>query len=144
MEISQLPSPSSILQNVINALGVDPATFAREIGFARPDNLYKVLKGKAAPSWGTLIKLATRYQEVSAEFLVRGEGEVFRKRPEREEGAQQQAMISFAAPMAAQRAAADYATLLDQKDEIINLLKTENEFLKTLIIKPPQPTPHQN
>lgn len=150
MENDQLPFYSLILQRVINALGVAPANFAREIGFARPDNLYKILKGKTAPGWGTLIKLATRYRNVNAEFLLRGEGDVLKEfKTEQSQNPQaqlrQEALLDInGVDKAELNPTTVLMAVIEQKDVIIELLKTENEFLKTLIPKPPQPTTHQD
>ena len=68
--------PAEIIKEVIVALNLDVAKFSREIGNNRPDNIHKVLEGKAAPTWATMQKIATRFPELSAEFLLRGTGPV--------------------------------------------------------------------
>ena len=68
--------PAEIIKEVIAALNLDAAKFSREIGNSRPDPIYKILDGKTSPTWATMQKIATRFPELSAEFLLRGAGPV--------------------------------------------------------------------
>lgn len=108
-------TPAEILKAIIKALGTDAAKFSREIGNDRPDNIYKVTEGKVSPSWDTLIKIATRYRNLNADFLLRGVGPVLSESEE-------------------------YTPLTpDDKDRMIEYLKGENAFLREIITKRPHP-----
>lgn len=122
-------TPSEILKSVIQALNTDTAKFSREIGFPRPDNIYKVLDGKANPSWDTLIRIASRFEEVSADFLLRGRGSVII-------GHTVQAEDMPPPIVSAPVALSEKDILLAERDRVIQVLKEENTFLKSLIPKP--------
>jgi hypothetical protein len=139
-------TPSQILKSVIEALQTDTARFSREIGNARPDNIYKVLEGKANPGWDTLIRIATRFEELSADFLLRGKGDVFRAAVSDSQIGQNnnyQKNIQGTAVYGTENGqvitggnVTESEKLLSEKDKIIDILKHENEFLKSLIPRP--------
>lgn len=128
--------PSEILKSVIQALNTDTAKFSREIGFARPDNVYKVLEGKANPSWDTLIRIASRYEEVSADFLLRGRGDVIKGHTtiaDHQIGDDNNYQKNLQILSVVQ---SEKDLLLAERERVIQVLKEENTFLKSLIPKP--------
>jgi hypothetical protein len=139
-------TPSEILKAVIQQLNTDTSKFSREIGNERPDNIYKILEGKTNPNWDTLIRIATRFEEISADFLLRGKGEVITNKGVLDsqigDGNNYQKNISDSKLVGTVNAQVNSPAniedlVIKEKDKIIEILKNENEFLKSLIPKPP-------
>lgn len=56
---------------------IDQKTLALEIGVT-PAAINKVIKGNGTPGSKVLMSILSVYSDISAEWLMRGEGEVFR------------------------------------------------------------------
>ncbi len=67
---------------LINSLGITKNKFSNEIKVSAPviHNIIKARRSK--PSFEILSKILTTYKEVNADWLLRGEGEVWRKHTE--------------------------------------------------------------
>jgi transcriptional regulator with XRE-family HTH domain len=60
---------------LIESKKMTPYGFSKELGFDKPAKLYTILKGKVKPSYDTLETILTKFEDVSAEWLLRGDGE---------------------------------------------------------------------
>lgn len=52
--------------------------FSKELGFDKPAKLYTILRRKTKPSFETLVAIATTYQDIDCNWLLRGTGDAFR------------------------------------------------------------------
>lgn len=62
----------------INKEGISPAHFADEIGVQR-SSVSHILSGRNNPSFDFIQKILLRYKNLSAEWLITGEGDMFKK-----------------------------------------------------------------
>lgn len=66
------------LTHLMQLKKLTPYAFSKELGFSKPAKLYAILHKKAKPSFDTLLTIATRYDDVSCDWLLRGLGEPVR------------------------------------------------------------------
>jgi transcriptional regulator with XRE-family HTH domain len=62
----------------INKEGVSPAHFADEIGVQR-SSVSHILSGRNNPSFDFIQKILQRYKNLSAEWLIMGSGDIYKK-----------------------------------------------------------------
>jgi hypothetical protein len=72
------------LLSLISALNLNINQFAKEIGYDRPDKIYKLTKGENKPSYETLHTIGTVYPQVSMDWLIMGVGPMFRGQADQE------------------------------------------------------------
>jgi transcriptional regulator with XRE-family HTH domain len=66
------------LAYLIESKKMTPYGFSKELGFDKPAKLYTILRGKVRPSYDTLETILTKFEDVSAEWLLRGYGDPVR------------------------------------------------------------------
>ncbi len=64
----------SRLEQVIKWSGMTTNQFAKQIGLARPDNLYHIKSGRIGLSQGVVKRIVESYPEISSGWLLTGEG----------------------------------------------------------------------
>lgn len=69
------------LQQLITGLDVSVLEFARQLGEKRGEKVYHILHGRLKPRYETLEKILAAYPDVNADWLLRGEGPMFRTLP---------------------------------------------------------------
>jgi transcriptional regulator with XRE-family HTH domain len=69
------------LQELIEALDLSVLEFARQLGEHRGEKVYHVLHGRLKPRYDTLEKILTVFPQVNGDWLIRGEGLMFRSLP---------------------------------------------------------------
>jgi transcriptional regulator with XRE-family HTH domain len=69
----------SRLQQLIDALNVSVLEFARQLGERRGEKVYHILHGRLKPRYDTLEKILAAYPQVNADWLLRGEGLMFKQ-----------------------------------------------------------------
>lgn len=57
--------------------GITVNQLAKELSYDRPEKLYSILRQRNKPSYETLLDILTRYPELSAEWLIRGQGNMY-------------------------------------------------------------------
>lgn len=62
---------------MIEATGLTTNAFAATLEDVSPNQLYNIINGRNAPSFGLLVKIAERHPEVNMMYLLLGEGPVF-------------------------------------------------------------------
>lgn len=67
------------LQQLIDALNVSVLEFARQLGERRGEKVYHILHGRLKPRYDTLEKILVAYPQVNGDWLLRGEGLMFRQ-----------------------------------------------------------------
>lgn len=67
------------LQQLIDALNVSVLEFARQLGERRGEKVYHILHGRLKPRYDTIEKILTAYPQVNADWLLRGEGLMFKQ-----------------------------------------------------------------
>lgn len=70
------------LQQLIDALDISVLEFARQLGEKRGEKVYHILHGRLKPRYETLEKILQTYPDVNADWLLRGEGLMFRTLPQ--------------------------------------------------------------
>ncbi|WP_421827554.1 XRE family transcriptional regulator [Larkinella sp.] len=70
------------LQQLIDALDISVLEFARQLGEKRGEKVYHILHGRLKPRYETLQKILLAYPTVNADWLLRGEGLMFRTLPQ--------------------------------------------------------------
>lgn len=70
------------LQQLIEALDSSVLEFARQLGEHRGEKIYHVLHGRLKPSYDTLEKILVAFPHVNGDWLIRGEGLMFRSMAE--------------------------------------------------------------
>ncbi|MGV3557773.1 helix-turn-helix domain-containing protein [Larkinella arboricola] len=70
------------LQQLIDALDISVREFARQLGEKRGEKVYHILHGRLKPRYETLEKILQTYPDVNADWLLRGEGLMFRTLPQ--------------------------------------------------------------
>ena len=66
------------LQQLIDALNLSVLEFARQLGENRGEKVYHILHGRLKPRYDTLEKIMTVYPQVNGDWLMRGEGLMFK------------------------------------------------------------------
>jgi transcriptional regulator with XRE-family HTH domain len=69
----------SRLQQLIDALNLSVLEFARQLGESRGEKVYHILHGRLKPRYDTLEKILVAYPQVNADWLLRGEGLMFKQ-----------------------------------------------------------------
>ncbi len=69
------------LQQLIEALDISVLEFARQLGEHRGEKIYHVLHGRLKPRYDTLEKILVAFPHVNGDWLIRGEGLMFRSIP---------------------------------------------------------------
>jgi hypothetical protein len=67
------------LNELLSVLKLNPNQFAKELGYERPEKIYGILNKKFKPSFETLMDILQCYQQVNANWLLRGEGNMFKE-----------------------------------------------------------------
>ena len=65
------------LQGLINALNLNPRSFAIELGYEQATTIYNIIKRQSTPSRSTLDKICNRFPQVNREWLLTGQGTMF-------------------------------------------------------------------
>jgi DNA-binding XRE family transcriptional regulator len=68
---------SERMAKLLNHYGLNPNELAKKIGGART-KAYNVISGKTKPQWDTMESILETFPEISAEWLVRGEGSMLK------------------------------------------------------------------
>ena len=68
---------SDRLNELLLVLKLNPNQFAKELGYERPEKIYGILNKKFKPSFETLMDILLRYEQVNANWLLKGEGRMF-------------------------------------------------------------------
>lgn len=63
---------------VLQVMGTNASRLSREVG-GTTSKYYKLLKGESEPNLETIVSLLKRYPEISADWLLVGEGEMLKK-----------------------------------------------------------------
>jgi len=66
------------LQQLIDSLDVSVLEFARQLGEHRGEKVYHILHGRLKPRYDTLEKILQAYPQVNGDWLLRGEGLMFK------------------------------------------------------------------
>jgi hypothetical protein len=66
------------IQQLIDALNVSVLEFARQLGEHRGEKVYHILHGRMKPRYDTLEKILIAYPQVNGDWLMRGEGLMFK------------------------------------------------------------------
>jgi|GEM_PF-1325168 len=66
------------LSFLIHAKKLTPYGFSKQLGFDKPSKLYTILRGKVKPSFDTLLAVVTTFEDVNADWLLKGTGEPMR------------------------------------------------------------------
>ncbi|MDJ1466962.1 helix-turn-helix domain-containing protein [Xanthocytophaga flava] len=69
-----MKTPGEILDEIVEALGINYVDLAKSIGVSRPDIFYNVRAGRAKPSYETLQSIANAYPQIDCRFLLTGQG----------------------------------------------------------------------
>src|SRR3954447_23586903 len=72
---------SERISALLTALNMTPYQFAKELNYKAPEKIYTIINRKSKPGFDTLTDILTRFDQLSSEWLMRGEGEMFRKNP---------------------------------------------------------------
>jgi hypothetical protein len=67
------------LQQLIDALNISVLEFARQLGERRGEKVYHILHGRLKPRYDTLEKILVAYPQVNADWLLRGDGLMFKQ-----------------------------------------------------------------
>lgn len=84
MTSEPLPPTSDIYERLTHLMETKRLTayrFSKELGFDKPAKLYTILRRKTKPSFETLVAIATTYQDIDCNWLLRGTGDAFRDSP---------------------------------------------------------------
>ena len=71
-----MPTNSRLL-DLINALNLNPRSFAIECGYNQATTFYSIIKRNAKPSASTLNNICNRFPQVNREWLLTGQGSMF-------------------------------------------------------------------
>lgn len=78
MELQDTKTIFNRLAYLIESKKMTPYGFSKELGFDKPAKLYTILRGKVRPSYDTLETILTKFEDISAEWLLRGYGDPVR------------------------------------------------------------------
>jgi hypothetical protein len=67
---------------LLAALDMTPYQLAKELGYKAPEKIYTIINRKSKPGFDTLTDILTRFTQLNSEWLMRGEGDMFKKDPE--------------------------------------------------------------
>ncbi|MGA0557766.1 helix-turn-helix domain-containing protein [Larkinella sp. VNQ87] len=70
------------LQQLIDVLGISVLEFARQLGEKRGEKIYHIIHGRLKPRYETLEKILLTHPNLNADWLLRGEGLMFRTLPQ--------------------------------------------------------------
>lgn len=82
---------------LVNELGMSAYQFAKELGYDRPEKIYTILNKRNKPGYDTLADILNHFQQVNAEWLMLGKGEMFKPKfsPARSNGVNEPALVSY-------------------------------------------------
>ena len=109
----------SRLQQLIDALNVSVLEFARQLGERRGEKVYHILHGRLKPRYDTLEKILAVYPQVNGDWLMRGEGLMFKT------------LDSPSAAITTEERLRNMEYLLFQLIERVSLLQETNDQLLT-------------
>lgn len=69
---------SQRLELIISKLNLSPLAFSRALGYSRADKIYNVLNQKNKPSFDILADITRKFETVSIEWILTGQGEPFK------------------------------------------------------------------
>ncbi|WP_019988680.1 helix-turn-helix domain-containing protein [Rudanella lutea] len=107
------------LQQLIDALDLSVLEFARHLGEHRGEKIYHVLHGRLKPRYDTLEKILVAFPNVNGDWLLRGEGLMFRSMPP-----------SPSAAITTDERLRNMEYLLFQLNERVNLLQQTTDDLR--------------
>ncbi|RYC68816.1 MULTISPECIES: helix-turn-helix transcriptional regulator [Spirosoma] len=107
----------SRLQELIDALNVSVLEFARQLGERRGEKVYHILHGRLKPRYDTIEKILLAYPQVNADWLLRGEGLMFKQ------------LNSPSAAITTEERLRNMEFLLFQLTERVSLLQETNDQL---------------
>ena len=67
------------LQQLIDSLDISVLEFSRQLGEHRGEKVYHILHGRLKPRYDTLEKILVAYPQVNGDWLLRGEGMMFKR-----------------------------------------------------------------
>ncbi|GAB3979328.1 hypothetical protein GCM10028806_44420 [Spirosoma terrae] len=105
------------LQELIDKLDVSVLEFARQLGEHRGEKVYHILHGRLKPRYDTLEKILVAYPQVNGDWLLRGEGMMFKT------------MNSPSAAITTEERLRNVEFLLFQLNERMALLQQTNDLL---------------
>ncbi|GAB3690493.1 hypothetical protein GCM10027592_07800 [Spirosoma flavus] len=105
------------LQELIDALDISVLEFARKLGERRGEKVYHILHGRLKPSYDTIEKILLAYPQVNADWLLRGEGLMFK------------ILSSPSAAITTEERLRNVEFLLFQLNERMTVLQTTNDQL---------------
>ncbi|MBC7923618.1 MAG: S24 family peptidase [Ferruginibacter sp.] len=70
---------SERMSALLTALHMTPYQLAKELGYRAPEKIYTIINRKSKPGFDTLTDILNRFDELSSEWLMRGDGEMFKK-----------------------------------------------------------------
>lgn len=109
------------LQELIDALNISVLEFARQLGERRGEKVYHILHGRLKPRYDTLEKILQTYPQVNGDWLMRGEGLMFKQ------------LNSPSAAITTEERLRNVEFLLFQLNERMALLQQTNDLLLTEI-----------
>jgi predicted transcriptional regulator len=65
------------LKDLIEALELNTAQFAKKLGYSRPDRIYALINTENKPGFDTLVDILTTFPKVNARWLILGSGKMF-------------------------------------------------------------------
>lgn len=107
------------LQQLIDALELSVLEFARHLGEHRGEKVYHVIHGRMKPRYDTLEKILIAFPHVNGDWLIRGEGMMFRSLPQ-----------SPSAAVTTDERLRNMEFLLFQLNERVNLLQQTADDLR--------------
>lgn len=111
------------LQQLIDALDVSVLEFARQLGERRGEKVYHILHGRLKPRYDTIEKILAAYPQVNADWLLRGEGLMFKQ------------LASPSAAITMEERIRNVEFLLFQLNERVALLQQTNDQLVAELIR---------
>lgn len=105
------------LQQLIDTLDISVLEFARQLGEHRGEKVYHILHGRLKPRYDTLEKILMAYPQVNGDWLMRGEGMMFK------------VMNSPSAAITTEERLRNVEFLLFQLNERVALLQQTNDQL---------------
>ena len=105
------------LQELIDTLNISVLEFARQLGEHRGEKVYHILHGRLKPRYDTLEKILVAFPQVNGDWLLRGEGLMFR------------GMTSPLAAVSTEERLRNVEYLLFQLNERVALLQQTNDQL---------------
>lgn len=106
------------LQELIDALDISVLEFARQLGERRGEKVYHILHGRLKPRYDTIEKILLAYPQVNADWLLRGEGLMFKT------------LSSPSAAITTEERLRNVEYLLFQLNERMALLQQTNDLLR--------------